>query len=155
MNMTKDDVLTRFWAKVDKSGDCWVWTGAKSSGYGSFRVGDSVKTAHRVAWEMVRGPIPPGDHHGTTCVCHTCDNPVCVNPDHLFLGSQADNVADRDRKNRRAPPNGSKNGRTSLCESDVLLIREMDHPRSVIAEWFGISEQAVYRIRTRNTWAHI
>lgn len=93
----------RFWAKVDKSGDCWVWTASvfrERLGYGKFQTGSNrgesrVAYAHRVSWELHFGPIPNG-----LFVCHHCDNPPCVRPDHLFLGTAADNVRDMDRKGR-------------------------------------------------------
>lgn len=86
----------RFWAKVDRGDDCWEWTGIKDpNGYG--RCGMFGETlAHRVAWKLTREAIPGG-----LFVLHRCDNPPCCNPDHLFLGTQADNIADMDHKGRR------------------------------------------------------
>lgn len=88
-----------FWERVDKTSGCWLWTGAKSTngGYGYFiygRGGQKLR-AHRVAWEMTHGPIPEG-----WVVMHLCDNPLCVNPDHLEVGTQADNVLDMRIKDR-------------------------------------------------------
>jgi len=86
----------RFWEKVDKSGDCWTWKGGTFRfGYGSFRVGDRRIPAHRVSWELAFGKIADG-----MCVLHTCDNPGCVNPAHLRLGTQQDNVRDAREKGR-------------------------------------------------------
>jgi len=86
----------RFWAKVDRSGDCWVWIGTRwPTGYGQMRGDGRQLMAHRVAWQIVKGPIPEG-----LFVCHKCDNPPCVRPDHLFLGTAADNTRDRDVKGR-------------------------------------------------------
>lgn len=86
----------RFWAKVDRGGECWRWTaGCDSSGYGSLRVEHAKISAHRLSWQLHHGPIPPGQN-----VLHRCDNPRCVRPSHLFLGTQADNIADMLAKGR-------------------------------------------------------
>lgn len=88
--------IERFNSKVDRSGECHSWTGSLvTNGYGAFYWGGRLRTAHRVAWEIVNGPIPAG-----MCVCHHCDNPRCVNVAHLFLGTNRDNVADRVAKKR-------------------------------------------------------
>lgn len=89
----------RFWAKVQKGPGCWTWTGCRDDhGYGMFRPYGrkaSARRAHRVAWELTHGPIPAG-----MFACHKCDNPQCVRPAHLFLGTPADNAHDRDKKGR-------------------------------------------------------
>jgi hypothetical protein len=102
----------RFWSKVDKSGGpdaCWLWTARKAkTGYGNFKVGGEMTRAHRVSWTITNGPIPhDGSYHGI-CVCHKCDVKLCCNPSHLFLGTNADNVADRGAKGRTA--SGDKSG---------------------------------------------
>lgn len=93
----KIDWLVRFWSKVDKTSTCWLWTGMPNGwGYGTFKVSaGNDRFAHRLSWEIHKGPIPKG-----LCVCHKCDRPICVNPDHLFLGSHRDNRDDAIRKGR-------------------------------------------------------
>jgi len=87
--------LTRFWIRVNKADACWEWQGPLKRGYGSFYYDHHQGTAHRFSWELHRGQIPAGLQ-----VCHTCDNPKCVRPDHLFLGTCKDNIQDCHRKGR-------------------------------------------------------
>ena len=90
----------RFWAKVDKTGECWVWTAAKAGGgYGYIGVGGKVVRAHRLSYEWANGPIPDG-----IFVCHRCDNRACVRPDHLLLGDHAANMRDMASKGRNYKP---------------------------------------------------
>ena len=163
----------RFWAKVDKSGECWLWTDAlRPDGYGYLqRVGGRggrTYLAHRASYEIAYGPIPDGLH-----VCHHCDNPPCVRPDHLFLGTDLDNIRDMIRKGRgryvrgdlngtrkhpETRPRGSRNAQSRLTESDVPIIRSLlaKGIRQVdIAAQFGISHQVVSTIKLRQAWAHV
>jgi hypothetical protein len=100
----KPTLEERFWAKVDASGDCWVWTASRlSNGYGHIKVNGASVGAHRVALALSLGrPLTEGEH-----VCHRCDNPPCVRPDHLFIGTAADNVADRHAKGHTSRPPAS------------------------------------------------
>ena len=153
--------MKRFWSKVDKSGDCWEWKAYKDKlGYGFFNLtGERMELAHRVAWKLVNGEIPEGDHYGTTCVCHHCDNPSCVNPAHLFLGSHTDNMKDMTEKKRNVPQSmkGSKHPNSKLTEKDVIAIRSMKGTASYseIGKGFGIGADNVYQIMNRIAWKHI
>jgi hypothetical protein len=90
------DVVVRFERKFEKTDGCWLWTGhLNRGGYGEIRIKGRAVSAHRFAWQLVHGPIPIG-----MLVMHRCDNPTCVRPDHLALGTDADNMRDRDAKGR-------------------------------------------------------
>jgi len=149
------EIEERFFSKVRKSDGCWQWLAVTNPrGYGQFRVGDSMKQAHRVSWELSNGPIDDG-----LCVCHRCDIPACVNPDHLFLGTVAENMADRDKKNRQADRRGSLNGRAKLSELDVRFIRHWFHhygaTRKELAELFGVAHSGIVRLISGKSWAHV
>ena len=117
------NVEKRFFEKValpEDLNDCWEWIGAKGDGgYGSFTF-EGRCGAHRVAWEMRNGPIPKGDGYHGTCVLHDCDNPGCVNPNHLFLGTQTDNMRDAGTKGRRSSNDGEYNPNVTLGQSHPL-----------------------------------
>jgi hypothetical protein len=154
---------TRFWDKVDKSGGqeaCWPWTRAKVSkkpgcNYGTVQFNGRQQLAHRVAWQLTRGPIPDGAH-----VLHHCDNPPCVNPAHLFLGTDADNAHDRMSKGRPTGGTsvGKKNGGrcvAKLTEADVLEIRSRLESGEVgvrIAREFGLDDSTITLIKKRRRW---
>lgn len=90
--------LPRFWAKVDRSGDCWLWTASTKNGYGQFNINQRILYAHRLAYEFFFGPIPERME-----VCHRCDNHACVNPLHFFLGTHKQNMHDMWHKGRARP----------------------------------------------------
>lgn len=102
--MIDEKTRERFWAKVRKTRGCWIWVAARfSNGYGHIRIKGKDCLAHRISWELHYGPIPAG-----LLVCHTCDRPACTRPDHLFLGTQSQNIQDAKAKGRLAT--GERNG---------------------------------------------
>ena len=143
--------MKRFWDKVDKSGDCWEWTASKGFwGYGSIGVDGKTVLAHRFVLKL-KGIDVPSD----MCVCHTCDNPGCVRPSHLFIGSNAENVADMVAKGRNSTGRGESSGGAKLTEEDVVWIRQLGATQEKIANCFGISKSQIWRIQNRRAWAHI
>lgn len=157
--------LARFWAKVDKSGpvpsacpdlgSCWNWTASKTGdGYGRFKLGADVVLAHRLSLRIASGDDPPP----SVQACHRCDNRSCVNPAHLFWGSNADNQRDAFAKGRnsvRVDQGGSKNGHAKITEAQALEIverRAAGEPRSQLAIEFGVSYGAIWSIETGKTW---
>lgn len=145
-----------FWSKVDKTSNpngCWEWTGPKMpAGYGKFYYNSLFEYSHRYSFTLSNGPIPPG-----LVICHRCDNPSCVNPEHLFLGTYKDNAQDCLKKGRHkfGQLKGSKNASAKLTEDQVLKIRESNKRYKEIATEYGVSEHCISEIRRRITWKHI
>ena len=156
-------VIDRFHSKYVKADGCWEWTAGKQHGYGHFKVPippserlDAARQtkwqAHRLAWEIHVGPIPDG-----LFVLHSCDNPGCVNPDHLFLGTQADNMDDCKAKGRKAV--GAGHGNSNLTEQEVLSIRREYSgggiSKAALGRKYGIGTPGVRKIIKRENWAHV
>jgi hypothetical protein len=180
----RQPIEDRFWEKVDQSAGpdaCWPWIGAlfrstkaREFWYGQFQLDGSPRLAHRVAWLLVNGEIPDGIK-----VLHTCDNPPCCNPTHLFLGTTLDNNRDMMAKGRgrfpgpRVPAAGNKNGsrtkpesrprgeshpKTNLTNDQVVEMRRLHHEgvkQVRLAERYGIDKTVVSKIITRRTWTHL
>jgi len=160
----------RFEAKVDRlpglgpDGSCHEWTaGRNRDGYGQINEGRGqitegtpsrrLLTAHRVAWELVNGPIPDG-----LCVLHKCDNPPCCRVDHLFLGTQIENIADRDAKGRGNPAKGSDHWSAKLNEGDIPGIRSLlatGFTQEHIGRIYGVTHTTISRIKTGRRWGHV
>lgn len=144
------ETLVRFEDKFipEPMSGCWLWfAGHNGRGYGVFRTRAPRRMylAHRYSWALYRGPIGRAVH-----VLHRCDNPYCVNPDHLFLGSHAENVADMVSKSRQS--NGSRNGMAKLTDDDVRAIRQSPDTCRSIAAQFGVSTQEVSDIQIGRFW---
>lgn len=154
----------RFDKFVDKSGDCWIWTGQIGHyGYGVMGLWDGKKLkqirTHRLSYELHRGKIPDG-----LCVLHRCDNPACVNPDHLFLGTQTDNLKDMRQKGRQGKnvqyPRGEDSYLARVTEKDVREIRRRydggERVPSILKSMaLPITDDGVRRIARRQTWKHL
>lgn len=164
---------SRFWSKVaiGAADECWEWRASAIRGYGTLKVGSksdgTVRRvgAHKFSWEIANGPVPSG-----LCVCHKCDNRSCVNPAHLFLGTDAVNLADRDAKGRQARgarhgthtkpesvPRGERNGRAILKEWQLPYIEALISGgvgRRDVARAYGVSEDTISDFVRGRTWAH-
>lgn len=148
-------LLSRIAIKAD---GCWEYTGARSrKGYGRIGMGGKrgvLTGAHRASWMVHRGEIPAGMQ-----VLHHCDNPPCVNPDHLFVGTPADNMNDKFQKGRAAGAPGERHPRSKLTEADVQEIRSRYARGGItmraLAAHFGVSCPCIYNIFALKTWSHV
>lgn len=166
----------RFWKKVLKGNGCWLWQGGKTvRGYGTIRIAGRDGYAHRASWIIHYGPIPSGQY-----VCHTCDNPTCVNPSHLFLGTQKDNIQDMVNKGRHrsvtspetllrgdAHPSriyperlarGENHGRAKLNDEkvrEVFRLTRLGRSQRSIARLFGVDKLVISLVIRRKTWRHV
>jgi hypothetical protein len=161
-------LVERFWARVRKTYGCWLWQGGcykhprtGEPSYGCVWTGDKkagtgrMRAAHIVSWEMAFGPVPLGMK-----VCHSCDNPACVRPDHLFLGTQGDNVADMMAKGRKRPARGSQQGSALLSEDQVAELlqgyrRNTRGERRAWAVRLGVSPDTITSIVGGKGWNHV
>jgi HNH endonuclease len=134
--------------REDSSG-CWLWTGtADGRGYGQLSVRGRHRKAHRVSFELEHGPIP-----NELFVLHRCDKPSCVNPDHLFLGTAADNTADMVSKGRHTF--GERAVHAKLKERDVRAIKASAEMNKALAAKYGVNSSLISMIRTGKRWAHV
>lgn len=152
--MKRHDIMKRFEDNISVNSDgCHIWTACRNrGGYGQLTARGKQWAAHRYAWTQANGPIPEGLH-----VLHHCDNPSCVNPSHLFIGTVADNIRDRQLKGRHR--SGEGHGRAKLTVADVQKIRAMDlcHGKviSSVAKEYGVSRGTIYKIVNGTNWANL
>ena len=129
--------------------DCWVWQKrCYEDGYGQTQWNGKYVRAHRASFQVFVGPIPKGK-----LVCHKCDNPACLNPDHLLLGTPAENSADMASKGRSLQ--GERHHKAKLTEAQVKAIRADSRSGKLIGRDYGVSDTMVYMIKTRKSWAHV
>lgn len=150
----------RFWRRVQKTDGCWLWTGGVHNGGYGFMRGAGGKnaqnvSAHRFSYELHKGKIP-----SRLVVMHSCDNRVCVNPDHLSVGTHKDNTRDMIEKGRGANnplpfSRGEHNGKALLNEDKVRYIRASTASHASLARELGVSDVCIYKIRKRQTWSHV
>lgn len=153
------------WIEVGEPNECWRWIGSRKTAsgkaagkppvlwHGQWRSSDGrIELAHRASWRLLKGTIP-----NDMCVLHRCDNPICVNPSHLFIGTQADNVKDMWSKGRARPKSniGAKHGMSKVTEELVLSIRSSKESGVELAQRLGITPTTVCDIRKRRTWKHL
>lgn len=144
--------LEKFTVKSDSG--CWIWVGSKTKlGYGKLTVSNKTTLAHRASWACTYGEIPDG-----MCVLHKCDNPKCINPKHLFLGTYFDNTRDMISKGRKSPTHCEFSGVAKVNADQVSKIRErllMGDVQSQIGIDFGLTQSAISRIKTKSNWSKL
>lgn len=149
-------ISERFWEKVQKTEGCWLWTAScDGAGYGQLSTGQGrkIEKASRISWRLHFGEIPAGMN-----VLHRCDNPPCVRPDHLFLGTKKDNSQDMVAKGRSPNRKGEQHPRCKLSDEQVIDIRRRfaaGEKQCDIADYFGINFRTVNLIVLNKTWTHL
>lgn len=143
----------RFWSRVQKTDSCWIWTGGRfKDGYGGFRYKGKAHRAHRVSYEMAYGFLPP-----EMDLLHQCDTPLCVNPEHLKLGTQTENMADMMKKGRQAK--GENSGPSKLTEEEVREIRIRyaagGISQGTLSREYHISRGIISCLIARKIWKHV
>jgi len=152
----ESEPVSRFWKYTQRESipDCWNWVGARNSGgYGYFSVGNERVLAHRFSWELHNGTIPSNDSYHGVCVLHKCDNRTCVNPDHLMLGTQGDNLNDMHSKKR------GRHGKDKLSIEQVSeikkLLKEGKLSMRAIADRYDVSHNTIWFIKHGKSFAHV
>ncbi len=153
---TTSNPIERFWYYVDKRGEdeCWEWKGHKSpEGYGHLHIKTGTTVTSRISWQIHYGEIPKG-----MLVCHKCDNPPCCNPKHLFLGTDLDNIQDRDKKKRNKQCKGRNHYKAEIVEADVINIRNLNKEgmsQKELSKMYNLSQASISKILLRQGWKSV
>ena len=141
-----------FYSMPEPNSGCQLWLGAhtKRMGYGTIFWEEQIVPAHKASWESINGPVPMG-----LLVLHKCDNPACINPNHLFLGTHKDNSDDKIEKGRRPSFDGTRNGRNKLSEADVLAIRHSSETSGPLKKRYGVSATVINHIKRGKLWGNL
>ncbi len=162
--MLNDSVLERFWEKVDKSDGCWEWNAGLTTGYGGFKLNGKRVLAHRMSWLITNGSIPSGMN-----VLHKCGNRKCVNPEHLYIGTQVDNVADAMKAGtHHVPPKGychphlirkgAEHSNAKLDDSNVReirLLRQDGMSCRELGRVYGVDHSVISEVVNNKIWKHV
>jgi len=153
----KKNKLTDVWGRIDKKSEdeCWEWVGGKDTyGYGIIMIDQVSWRSHRVVYTLTYNTIPD-----KLCVLHSCDNPACCNPKHLWLGTKQDNSIDMVKKGRHCDVRGIKHGRCKLLERDVLEIRRLyssgNYSKTELSKKYNVGRTQITRIINNESWKHI
>jgi predicted XRE-type DNA-binding protein len=148
------EVIEKFERKINKTDSCWLWCGAiDSHGYGSFTHKLKKEKAHRFSYKLFVGDVPEWTGYDSICVLHKCDNPMCVNPDHLFLGTHAENMKDKKNKNRAIGAHaGELHHKAKLTSEMVSNIRKDTRKQNEIAASYGVDRRTIGDILLGRTW---
>lgn len=139
------DLPSTFWDRVERTDGCWLWIGRRTQlGYGQLQRAGRRIYVHRLSFEAHNGSIPAGLE-----VCHSCDTPACVRPDHLWLGTHAENIGDARAKGHYA---GERNGRARMTFAQVRVIRSSETPERELADLLGVTPWMIRSVRTGRRW---
>jgi len=146
----RHDHESKFWDHVEKTPDCWIWTGGLTDkGYGTLCKDGRKIGAHRYSYELHHGPL------GSAHALHSCDNPRCVNPEHLRPGTHQDNMQDAKDRKRFTPRWGEACNKVKLTSEQVQQVRASSETGTALARKFGVSKSAIYAIRNGQNWKHL
>ena len=140
-------------SQINKTDTCWLWTGHTTGDYGRYGIERKKVYAHRYSYTIHKGEIPEGH-----CVRHTCDETLCVNPDHLLTGTQQDNMNDKKERGRQNPPSGERNSLSKLNNDDVIeirILRGFGFTYDELGKMYNVSISSIFNIINNKTWTHI